>query len=230
MSVYLVVGGSGGIGNALVKNLLGKGHKVYSVSRNIPEIAHPELISFSCDVLSPDPLPEIKEPLNGLVYAPGSVNLRPFTSLKQTDFQNDMSINLYGAVRVLQNYLPALKKAGDASVVMFSTVAVQLGLPYHASVAAAKGAVEGLIRSLAAEFAPAIRVNGIAPSLTDTQLAGKLLNTDEKRKMAAERHPLKRYGSADEIAETAAFLLSPAGSWITGQIIHADGGLSSLKV
>jgi NAD(P)-dependent dehydrogenase (short-subunit alcohol dehydrogenase family) len=230
MSDYMVIGGSRGIGSALVKNLLEKGHKVYSISRNSPEFSHSSLISLNCDVLSSDTLPEIKEPLNGLVYAPGSVNLRPFTSLKQSDFQNDMNINLYGAVKVIQNYLPNLKKAGDASIVMFSTVAVQLGLPYHTSVAAAKGAVEGLIRSLAAELAPVIRVNGIAPSLTDTPLAEKLLNTEEKRKMAAERHPLKRYGSAAEIAETAAFLLSPMSGWITGQVIHADGGLSSLKV
>ncbi len=230
MSVYLVAGGSKGIGAALVKNLLAKGHRVYSFSRNKFEYNDSNLLSYSHDVLSEENLPAIAEPLNGFVYTPGSVNLRPFSALKQADFQNDLNINLFGAIRVLQNYLPNLKKSGDASVVMFSTVAVQLGLPYHASVAAAKGAIEGLIRSLAAELAPGIRVNGIAPSLTDTSLAEKLLNSEEKRKMAAERHPLKRYGSAEDIAETAAFLLSGQSSWITGQIIHADGGLSTLKV
>lgn len=122
-----------------------------------------------------------------------------------------------------------LKKAGG-SVVLFSTVTVQQGMPFHASVASAKGAIEGLTRSLAAEWAPKIRVNCIAPSLTDTPLASRLLSTPEKKEAASNRHPMKRVGSADELGSIAAFLLSQKSSWVTGQIIGVDGGLSSLKI
>ena len=125
--------------------------------------------------------------------------------------------------------LPRLKKSGNASIVLFSTVAVQSGLPFHTQVAASKGALEGLTKALAAELAPTIRVNCIAPSLTDTPLAASLLNTEQKKEAIALRHPLKRIGTAGDIANMASFLLSPKASWITGQILHVDGGMSSLK-
>lgn len=176
-----------------------------------------------------DELPQISEPLNGIVYCPGTINLKPLKSLKLEDFQNDFEVNLLGAVKVINKYFNNLKEAGKSSIVLFSTVAVQTGMPYHASIASAKGAVEGLTRSLAAEFAPNIRVNCIAPSITNTPLAEKLLNNETKVKSSEDRHPLKRIGDAKEIAEAVAFLISDSASFITGQIIKIDGGISSIK-
>lgn len=168
--------------------------------------------------------------LDGLVYAPGSIHLKPFQSLKPEDFLRDMEVNLLGAVKVVKASLKSLKASENASVVFFSTIAVSQGMPYHASVAAAKGAVEGLTRSLAAEYVRAgIRFNAIAPSLTDTPLAGVLLASEEKRKASAERHPLGRTGTPQEVAAAAIYLLSDSASWVTGQIWHLDGGLSAVR-
>jgi NAD(P)-dependent dehydrogenase (short-subunit alcohol dehydrogenase family) len=169
--------------------------------------------------------------LDGVAYCPGSINLKPFRSLKSDAFLDDFQINVLGAVKVLQASQKALQKAAEpSSVVLFSTVAVAQGMPYHASVAAAKGAVEGLTKSLAAEWAPSTRVNCIAPSLTDTPMAARLLNSDEKKSAAAARHPLRKIGKAEDIAALASFLLSSQSSWMTGQVIGLDGGLSSLRV
>ena len=169
--------------------------------------------------------------VHGLVYCPGSIVLKPFQRLTSADFQRDFDINLLGAVKVIQACLKRLKKSPTgASIVLFSTVAVKLGMPFHASVASAKAAVEGLTRSLAAEFAPRIRVNAIAPSLTDTPMAASLLSSEDRQKASAERHPLKRIGSPQEIAGLACHLVSDEGSWITGPTLHADGGMSSVKV
>ena len=165
-----------------------------------------------------------------MLYCPGSINLKPFKSLKEQDYLNDFNINALGAVKIINNYLPNLKKAETSSLVFFSTVAVQTGMPYHASVAMAKGAVEGLTRSLAAEFAPNIRVNAIAPSLTDTPMASRLLSSDEKKEASAKRHPLNSIGNPEEIAKAASYLLSDDSGWITGQVIHIDGGISSLRL
>ncbi|NWF90343.1 MAG: SDR family oxidoreductase [Ignavibacteriaceae bacterium] len=230
MNTYLIVGGTSGIGLETTK-LLSQDNRVIVLSRekrNLDGLNNVEF--FSADVTKPvDELPQISEPLNGLVYCPGTINLKPLKSLKIEDFQNDFEVNLLGAVKVINKYFNNLKEAGKSSIVLFSTVAVQTGMPYHASIASAKGAIEGLTRSLAAEFAPNIRVNCIAPSITNTPLAEKLLNNETKIKASEDRHPLKRIGNAKEIAETVAFLLSDSASFITGQIIKVDGGLSSVK-
>jgi NAD(P)-dependent dehydrogenase (short-subunit alcohol dehydrogenase family) len=173
--------------------------------------------------------PKIEEPIDQLIYCPGTINLKPFRSIKQEDFQHDLAINVLGAIQLIQHFLPNLLASSSASVVLFSTVAVQVGMPYHASIAVSKGAVEALTKSLAAEYASKIRFNCIAPSLTDTPLAGRLLSSPEKKVANGERHPMKRVGEASDLAEMAAFLLGEKSSWITGQIMHVDGGMSTLK-
>lgn len=221
---FLIIGGSSGIGKALTRQLSQAGHNVISTSRT-----DSDLYSFDA-VTDQFTLSELPQVLDGVVYCPGTINLKPFHRLTENDFMEDFRINVLGAVRTLQQILPLLKNANQASVVLFSTVAVQNGMAFHASVATAKGAVEGLARSLAAEWAPKIRVNVIAPSLTDTRLAEKLLATDEKKKAAAERHPLKRIGGAEDIARMTAFLLTDQSSWVTGQVFHVDGGLSVVRM
>lgn len=232
MKTFLIAGGTSGIGLETVKLLSKNNDSVIILGtekRNIGDLLN--TVFYTADILrSADELPQITEPLDGIVYCPGTINLKPFRSLKPEDYQNDLDINLLGAVKLINKYLPNLKAAGKASIVLFSTVAVQTGMPYHASVASAKGAVEGLARSLAAEFAPHIRVNCIAPSITSTPLAEKLLNSETKMKSSEERHPLKRIGSAEEIAELTVFLLSDNSGFITGQIIKADGGISSVRI
>ena len=228
----IIVGGSSGIGLELVKRMESAGNQVFVLSRTNEHIpTSGKIVHLSYDVLG-DAFPsnELPEIIDGVAYCPGSINLKPFRSLKPQAFQKDLDINLLGAVKVLQALEKTLKKADDGSVVLFSTVAVQQGMPFHASVAAAKGALEGLTRSLAAEWAPKIRVNCIAPSLTNTPMAGRLLSTPEKVKASGDRHPLKRVGTAEEVASLAAFLLDDSSSWITGQVIGIDGGMSSLKV
>jgi NAD(P)-dependent dehydrogenase (short-subunit alcohol dehydrogenase family) len=177
------------------------------------------------DTLDASVLPE----LHGFVYCPGSINLRPFKGLKPETFQADFDLNVLGAVKALQAVGKNLGANGQASVVFYSTVAVQTGMPFHASVAAAKGALEGLTRSLAAEWAPKIRVNCIAPSLVNTPLADKFLNNEAKMEKASERHPMQRVGTPQEIAEATAFLLSDKSGWMTGQILTIDGGIGTLK-
>ena len=232
MKSYLIAGGSSGIGLALVKKLSAEGHQVLVISRRGDGLAGLSDTSHLAKNIVSDELGEAELPdrLDGVAYCPGSINLKPFRSLKPEAFLEDFHINLLGAVKVLQAAHKALKAAENPSVLLFSTVAVGQGMPFHASVAAAKGAVEGLTRSLAAEWAPAIRVNCIAPSLTDTPLAARLLGSDEKKLAAGARHPLKRVGTAEEAAALAHFLLGENSGWISGQIIGLDGGLSSLKL
>ncbi|MEJ6750931.1 MAG: SDR family oxidoreductase [Bacteroidia bacterium] len=216
----LIVGGNTGIGAALNEQLLAEGVETILISRN----------QGGVDVLDDEPnFPVIDGAIDALVYCPGSINLKPFRGLKISDFQHDMDVNYFGAVKTIKNYLPNLKESKDASIVLFSTVAVQKGMPFHSSIAGAKGAVEGLTRALAAELAPTIRVNCVAPSLTDTPLAEKLLRNEKQREGAEQRHPLKAIGAAVDVAHMANFLISDKARWMSGQIIGVDGGMSSLS-
>ena len=231
MQNYLVIGGSSGIGKQLSKQLAESGkHVIATFNKNISDSETPNISHHHLDVLddsfSIDFLPD---ELAGFVYCPGSISLRPFERIKPVDFESDYKLQVIGAIKLIQMVLPKLKKSGNASIVLFSTVAVQIGLPFHTQVAASKGALEGLTKALAAELAPKIRVNCIAPSLTNTPLASSLLNTDQKIEANAQRHPLKRIGTTTDIANLAEFLLSEKASWITGQILHLDGGISTLK-
>lgn len=225
-----VIGASKGIGLALVQKLAQQGHQVLATyAQTLPTFEH-QNVKWQSYSISEDQLLEIPEVLDGLVYCPGTISLKPFNRFGTTDFLSDYQLQVVGAVQAIQNVLPALKKSAQASVVLFSTVAVQQGLPFHSLVSASKGAIEGLTRALAAEFAPKIRVNAIAPSLTNTPLAENLLNSDAKREANAARHPLKRVGEPTDIANMATFLLNDESSWMSGQILHVDGGISTLRV
>jgi NAD(P)-dependent dehydrogenase (short-subunit alcohol dehydrogenase family) len=232
-SAYLVAGGGSGIGQAVVGRLAEQGHSVTVTTRNAepsPQLHGVRRVEMNAveEVIPDDQLPPV---LQGLVYCPGTIRLRPFARLAEADFQEDFTVNLLGAVKTIQACLPALRKSPEgASIVLFSTVAVQAGMPFHASVASAKGAVEGLTRSLAAELAPKIRVNAVAPSLTDTPLAASLLSSEERRAAAAKRHPMNRIGQPRDAADAATFLLQSESSWITGQVLAVDGGMGTLRL
>lgn len=227
MKTIIIVGGSKGIGNAIV-NELSETHKIINISRTAPETSHPNVTHYSCDILTDD-LPEIEE-VDGLVYCPGSINLKPVSRLSLDDFRNDFEINVLGAVKSIQKYLPQLKKGTSPSILLFSTVASKLGMPFHASIAASKSAVEGLVKSLGAELAPGIRINAIAPTVTDTQLASKLLRNEKMVENITERHPLKKFLNPEEVAATAAFLMSDKAASFSGQIFEMDCGIVSFKI
>lgn len=231
MANILIIGASSGIGLALAKQLIAEGHQVYGTFNKTTTSADGFTKLQPVNVLDENPdfsfLPDV---IDGLLYCPGAVNLKPFARIKPEDFAADYQLQLIGAVKCIQACLPKLKNSAQASIVLFSTVAVQTGFNFHSLVASSKGAIEGLTKALAAEFAPKIRVNCIAPSITDTPLAATLLNTAEKKEANAQRHPLKKIGNPEDLANLAAFLLSEKSSWITGQVLHADGGMSSLKV
>ncbi len=228
----LLIGGSTGIGLEIIKKLKKENANIFVASRNKGDLDE-SINHFKVDINEDifeiiNSLPNV---LHGLVYCPGSINLKPFGRLTESDFINDFKINVLGAVKTIQGVLTKLKNAGGSSVVLFSSVAVKTGLGFHASIAAAKGGVEGLTVSLSAEFASSqIRFNAIAPSLTDTPLASGLLSTSEKKEASNKRHPLGRYGNAGDIASASVFLLSDQSSWITGQVLHIDGGMSVIKM
>ena len=225
---FLIIGASSGIGLQIAKELNKEGNQLYLASRNEPEISGDNIHFQHIDVTESFEL-DLPEQIDGLFYCPGTINLKPFHRLKEEDFIADFKVNHLGAVSALQQAQKALKKSENAAVVLFSTVAVQTGLSFHTSVASAKGAIEGFAKALAAEWAPSIRVNVIAPSLTDTPLAERLLSSDEKKQASADRHPLKKIGSAQDIAKAAVFLNSQDAGWITGQVLTIDGGLGSLR-
>ena len=232
MANYLIIGASSGIGKKLAEQLSESGHHIFGtyckneIHSNNPLIQFHRLNVLDENIVF-DFLPEI---LSGVIYCPGSINLRPFERIKPNDFIDDYNLQVVGAIKTIQNVAPKLRNSENGAIILFSTVAVQTGFPFHTQVSASKGAIEGLTKALAAEYAPKIRVNCIAPSLTNTPLAAYLLNSEQKIEASAQRHPLKRVGKTDDIVNMAEFLLSTKASWITGQIMHVDGGISTLKI
>jgi NAD(P)-dependent dehydrogenase (short-subunit alcohol dehydrogenase family) len=232
MKNILIIGGSSGIGASLIEKFTNDpNYQVIATFNqgNIPTAQNIKTFKFDVlsDTLDLSILPEV---IDGVVYCPGSINLLPFHRIKLDAFRADFELQVMGAIKIIQTILPHLKKSISASIVFFSTVAVQSGFNFHTQVAASKGAIEGLTRSLAAELAPKIRVNAIAPSLTDTPLASKLLGSDEKKQANAERHPLKKIGTSENMAEVVEFLLSEKSQWMSGQVMAIDGGISTLRV
>ena len=230
MKNYIVIGGSSGIGKAVVDILENEGDTVYSTYNQNQTSDRPHVHFQKYDVMNDIlNLESFPDEIHGLVYCPGSINLKPFHRFMEDDFIEDFKLQVLGATKIIQQLLPRMKKSGNASIVLFSTIAVQNGFTFHSQVAMSKGAIEGLTRSLAAEFSPTIRVNAIAPSLTQTNLSSKLLSSDEKIAAQADKNPLKKVGSPKDIAEAVVYLLTDKSSWVTGQILHVDGGFSVIK-
>lgn len=230
MKNYVIIGASSGIGNSIAVLLSEENHNVIGTYNNSNAEHSPKIQYHQLNVLEEQIdfsfLPEV---VDGLVYCPGAINLKPFSRAKPEDFIQDYQLQVIGAIKCIQATLPYLKKSENPSIILFSTVAAQMGFNFHSIVSASKGAIEGLTKSLAAEFSPKIRINCIAPSITKTRLAASLLNTEEKQEASAQRHPLKKIGKPEDISNMVAFLLSEKATWITGQIFHVDGGISSIK-
>ena len=228
MKNIVLIGGSHGIGLTIIKQLQ-ENHNLFVFSRTSDSLGHGNIKHFTFDVTKDElDVSKLPEKLDGFVYCPGTINLKPFKMMSMETFEEDMQVNFFSLVKIVKTIIG--KMSDVSSMVFFSTVAVGMGMPFHTSVAAAKGAIEGFAKSMAAEYAPKTRVNVIAPSLVDTPLAGRLLNNDKKREAMSDRHPMKRVGDTDDIANIAVFLLSDKSSWMTGQVIGVDGGLSTLNV
>lgn len=227
MRNIVIIGGSKGIGSAILLQQL-ETNKVHNISRNAPDISHPNLMHYSLDVLQ-DVLPDI-ENIDTLIYCPGSINLKPIGNLSIEDFRNDFEINVIGAVKTIQKYLPVLKKGTNPSIILFSTVAAKLGMPFHASIATAKAGVEGLVKSLGAELASVVRINAIAPTITETSLSAGILRNDRMKENMMERHPMKNYLKAEEVASMANYLISDQAKSISGQVFEMDYGIVTFKL
>lgn len=217
----LIVGANSDISRILIKNNKSIDFIELTSSGTLPHQKH-------VDIMSDLTFPEIDQPLDGFIYFPGSINLRPFSALKEDDYIKDFNINVLGLVKTLKYYQKNLTE--NASVIFISSVAAQLGMPYHASISICKSAIEGLTRSLAAEWAPKVRVNCIAPSLVNTKMSSRLLRTEKQIEQINNRHPLGRHGNVNDISAAIEFLLSTKSSWMTGQVLKIDGGISTLKV
>ena len=226
MRHILIIGGTKGIGKAII-DLLIEENKITCMSRNVSDYNHENYNHIQLDATL-DNFPDL-EKIDSLVYCPGSINLKPISTLSIEDFRNDFELNVIGAVKSIKKYLPLLKKGENPSILLFSTVATKLGMPYHTSVSASKSAIDGIVKTLGAELAPKIRINAIAPTITNTELASKILRNEKVLENMIERHPLKKILSANEVAKMAKFLISEDGSSISGQIINMDAGIVSFK-
>ena len=228
MRNILIIGGSRGIGNSILNHQLSIGNHCTNISRSSHDIDNENYKGYQADITK-DELPEI-DSLDSLVYCPGSITLKPFLQLKEEDFKNDFDVNVLGAVRSIQKYLHVIKKGSNPSIVLFSTVAVVKGMAFHSSISSAKAAIEGITKSLAAEFAPTVRVNCIAPTITKTELAKNILRNEKIEENISNNHPLKKICEPDDIAAAANFLISKESNKITGQIMRVDSGMSTLKI
>ena len=226
MRNILIIGGTKGIGKAIVDQLVDE-NTVVCMSRNSIEFSHNNYTHRTFDS-TVDELPDF-EKVDTLIYCPGSINLKPISTLSIDDFRKDFEINVIGAVKAIKKYIPLLKKGLNPSILLFSTVATKLGMPYHASVSASKSAIDGIVKTLGAELAPKIRINAIAPTITKTELASKILRNDKVVENMIERHPLKKILSPEEVSKMAKFLISEDASSISGQIINMDAGIVSFK-
>jgi len=230
MKNYLIIGGSSGIGKEIVNKLASDNTEIWSTYNNTVTESRDRINYQKLDVLNDElDINMLPDEIHGLAYCPGSVNLKPFHRFKEEDFLEDYKLQVLGATKIIKQLLPKLKNSKEASIVLFSTIAVQNGFNFHTQVSMSKGAIEGLTRALSAELAPSIRVNAIAPSLTDTPLVSRILSTPEKVSLYAEKNPLKKVGTSSAIADAATFLLTDRSAWITGQIMHVDGGASTIK-
>ncbi|NBO23881.1 MAG: SDR family oxidoreductase [Chlamydiae bacterium] len=226
----LIIGSSSSIAHSLIKELSQLNREMITLSRSYDKMAGVKShhVVNVCDFQTP--LPEIDEPIDGFIFFPGTMHLKPFNNFKMENFQEEMHINFFSLVRCIEKYLPNMQQSSKSSIVLMSSVAAELGLPYHCAISSAKGAIEGLAKALAAELAPKSRVNVIAPSIVETPLAKPILDRPGQKEVSAKRHPLQRIGQPSDIAKLARFLLTEESSWITGQVIHIDGGLSTLKI